>query len=360
MTGRNSAPQEPRKPIPLQIVNTTRSTDALDEEPVFPEIENGRRRRLDFLGYAPCPVRNELRQRLHRRFLALAAANGAPPVWFMPAGCHEPNPYDELWRTEDAAELPALIAETGFGGFNQPSFVRRWLDSETFAAVPDDAVRPEFADAGLLDSRRQHRVIAANVEIVLADLNRLGARPLPRTWADILHARFQGDIIVSGGPGNIHESILFSLYRDHGEDGLSALGANVREFMHPAEMAKTAGSASPRGAALYVLPWFFARAAPHRPATRVVWPEEGAYLTPQYLLQRGGENRGAALAAEYLCGSEWAEHLARIGFAPARAGSPALPGRLRWVGWDFVRTQDLDALRGRLNAAFARGHRPGQ
>jgi ABC-type Fe3+ transport system substrate-binding protein len=126
--------------------------------------------------------------------------------------------------------------------------------------------------------------------------------------------------------------------------------------MHPAKMAKTAGSQSPDGAALYLLPEFFARSGPHHATTRIVWPEEGAYLTPQYLLRKHDARPAATLVLDYLCGAEWAAHLAKIGFAPARAGSPPLPGRLRWVGWDFVRANDLDALRTVLNAAFVRGH----
>ena len=127
-------------------MNTTAETiDLLDDEPVFPENKTGVRRRLDYLGYAPCPVRNELRQRLHRCFLS-ATRHGAPePVWFMSGGCHSSNVYDELWRTTDAAELPGLLSETGFGDLNRPEFVRRWLDTGAFSQITDQAVRPNSA-----------------------------------------------------------------------------------------------------------------------------------------------------------------------------------------------------------------------
>jgi ABC-type Fe3+ transport system substrate-binding protein len=147
------------------------------------------------------------------------------------------------------------------------------------------------------------------------------------------------------------------LHKDHGEAALTALGANVRTFMHPAEMAKAAGSANPKGAALYILPWFFARSAPHREATKVVWPEEGAYLSPLYLFHKRNARPEAQLALDFLCGKTWAAYLAKISLAPARAGSPALPGRLRWLGWDYVRNHDLEAMKAPLNAAFVKGRR---
>jgi ABC-type Fe3+ transport system substrate-binding protein len=168
-----------------------------------------------------------------------------------------------------------------------------------FRAHSDDDVRPEFREAGLVDAKGVHRVFGANVEIVLTDIKRLGNRPLPKTWADILHPQFKGDIIISGEEGDIHESFLFGLHKDHGEAALTALGANVRTFMHPAEMAKTAGSANPKGAALYILPWFFAKSAPHREATQVVWPEEGAYLSPLYLFRKRNARPEAKLASGF-------------------------------------------------------------
>ena len=335
---------------------STDSAVLLDEDPVFPENENNQRRALDLLAHAPCPLRNEMRRRLHKHFRAVAQSGGAVPAWFMPAGCHSPNPYDELWQTTDAAELPGLISETGFSDYNRPEFTRRWFDTGVFGKLAAGAIRPEFHDAGLVDPKGQFHVYGAVPEVVLVDLKRLGDRPVPRTWADVLHPRFKHDVIISGEPGDIHESILHGLGCDHGEAGLAALGGNVRDFFHPAEMAKMAGSANPKGAALYILPNFFAKSCPHREAIQIVWPDEGAYLNPLYLFGKADAGPAVAPALEYFCGAEWAAHLAKTGFAPARTDAPPLPGKLRWVGWDYVCTHDLTALAATMNAAFARGY----
>ncbi len=340
----------------MNASNLSDSPDLLNDDPVFPETETNQRRRLDFLGYAPCPLRNELKGRLHRHFRAIAARGGEAPAWFMPAGCHSPNPYDELWQTTDAAALPGLISETGFGDYNRPEFLKRWFDTGVFGPVEAGAVRPEFLDAGLVDPQGQFHIYGAVPEVVLVDLNRLGDRPIPRTWADVFHPRFRHDVIVSGEQGDIHESLVYGIGKDHGEAGLAALGANVGDFFHPAEMAKMAGSANPKGAALYLLPNFFAKSCPHKQATRIIWPEEGAYMNPLYLFRKADAGPAAQPALDYLCGAEWGAHLAKVGFVPARADSPPAPGKLRWVGWDFVRTHDLEALKTANNAAFVRGY----
>lgn len=331
--------------------------DLLHEDPEFPETETGARRRLDFLGFAPCTMRNELRRRLHALQRQAGADSPHSPAWFMPAGCHSPNPYDDLWQTGDIEELPGLIAESGFGDFNRPEFASRWLDTGAFASMPADHIRPEFHEAGLVDPRGIHLVYGVSPEVILVDLDRLGDRPVPKSWSDILDPQFRGDIVTSGGPDEIHDSLVFNLYHDYGEEALEALGRNVCRFMHPAEMARTAGTSSPRGAAIYLLPGFFAAAIPQHHKTRVVWPDEGAYANPLYLLRRSGAAPDSAPFADYLTGAECAAFLHRLGYVPARAGSPAMPGRLRWVGWEYVRSHDLEALRKQLNAAFGRGHR---
>lgn len=338
-------------------MNSPAVSDLLNDDPQFPEAEDGLRRRLDYLGYAPCPVRSEMRRRMHAVFSASAVAGCVPPVWYVAAGCHSANPYDELWRETTADFFPSLISEVGFGDYTRPEFIRRWLEgSNLFAPVPAPAVRPEYRDAGLVDPRGIFHVYAVNAEVMLVDHTKLGDRPMPQSWSDLLHERFRGEVVISGEEGDIHETKLYAFHRMFGEAGLEALGANVRDFMHPAEMAKSAGAGNPKGATIYVLPWFFARSNPHREKTAIVWPREGALAGLLYLLRRREPTPGSKLPLAFLVGSDWTAHLAKVGFPPSAGGS-ALPGPLVWAGWDYVYSHDLEAIRPSLNAAFVRGRR---
>ncbi|AHF89170.1 hypothetical protein OPIT5_01785 [Opitutaceae bacterium TAV5] len=324
----------------------------LDDEPVFPETETGLRRALDYLGYAPCPVRSEMRKRLHASFRRA----GLDPVWYVPSGCHEENVYDNLWQDGDPARFPGIVSDLGLEDLLRPAFVSRALDAGVYTPLsPALPVRDAFRDAGFADPAGIHHVYAVFPYVILADLEKLGSRPLPSGWADLLHPRYRGDVVINGEAGDIHEVLLFNLYRDHGEAGLAALGANVRDFCHPSRMAKAAGSGDPDGAALYVLPWFFAKSAPRRERTALVWPVEGAYANPLYLFARPDRRPPAQHVLDFLTRGEWPALLARVGFPPATPGAPDLPGKLRWPGWEFVRNHDLATLRVPLNEAFMKG-----
>lgn len=329
--------------------------DALNEEPEFPEKESGVRRRLDYLGYAPCPIRAEMRRRLHKRFEAGRAEGRPSPLWYVPSGCHESNVYDEIWKTEDPDEFPGLVSEVGIGDFLQPTFVKRYFEGGLLEPVFHGPVREEFKQAGLFDQTGLYHVYGVLPYLILVDLKRLGARPVPESWSDLLDPRYRGDIVINGWENDIQEALLFNMYKDFGEDGLSALGSNVKDFWHPADMAKTAGTENPKGAALYVLPWFFAKSAPRTERTLLVWPKEGAYATPLYLVAKRGRRQESQSPLDFLAGEDWGSFLARAGFPPARTDSPQLPGKLRWLTWEYARSRDLEGLRAPLNAAFMKG-----
>jgi len=94
-------------------------------------------------------------------------------------------------------------------------------------------------------------------------------------------------------------------------------GANVRTFMHPAEMAKTAGSENPKGAAFISCLVFRTQRAASR-ATKIVWPEKRLPDTPVRLSKTQRTARGKT-RVDFLCGEAWAAHLAKIGLtSPGR------------------------------------------
>lgn len=311
-------------------------------------------RPLDYLGYVPCPIRIELHRRLARAFRYKAPE----PVWHLAPRSSEPDPYETLWRDGDERSLPGLISEVGFGDFLRSSFAARWLDTgfySTPSGFASAAFRPEFREAGLVDPSGVFHVFAAFPCVILADPEKLRGRPLPETWADLLHPRYHGDIILHGAEDNVHEIILLNLWRDHGDAGVSALAANVRDFWSPARIMATAGTGDPSGAALYVLPWAFARDEARASATRLVWPAEGAWCTPLYLFARRDLRLPVRYILDFFADPEWSVFLAHAGFPPAVAPAtpaPPLPGKLLWPGWDFARAHDLEPLRARLLAAF--------
>ena len=59
--------------------------------------------------------------------------------------------------------------------------------------------------------------------------------------------------------GTFCETLLMTMFKDCGKEGLEALGRNVRYGWHPSQMVKAALGSASDAPAISVMPLFFAR-----------------------------------------------------------------------------------------------------
>jgi ABC-type Fe3+ transport system substrate-binding protein len=332
------------------------SDEILEEIPIFPESEGAPLRKLDFLGYAPCPIRNEMQRRAHAFFRAREAEFGKIE-WYSPGGCGSANdPYESMWASTDEADMPGVVSDGGNSDFLRREMHERWIESGVYGAIDKSgfAMRPEYAAAGAVDPLGAMNMYGAFPSVMMVDLQRLGNRPMPTCWADLGNPVYKGDITISGWEDEIPDPLLFNTWKTYGEKGLQAFAKNVKNFWAPAQMAKTAGTGSTEGTAIYVLSLFFALGNPRDDKVRIVWPEEGAWFTPLSFQAKRSRRPVSRLPIDFFTSVEWAKFLDKAGVPACLAypGQKPLPGKLAWAGWDFIRGNDLETLRPTLNRVF--------
>ncbi|MDR3640455.1 MAG: ABC transporter substrate-binding protein [Humidesulfovibrio sp.] len=325
-------------------------------------------RELDLLLYAPCPVKLVMKDAVDR-VSADMAARGLPPLaMHVPMGCTSVEPYDPLRFETDEAALPGVIASIGFGDFWQRGFAERF--AETFEAVRPQTVSPLHEQAGMLDPRGIYTIYGCTPYLFVVDLARLDNVPPPRTWAELLEPRYSGRITMCGDGDDMADAVLMSVYKDFGLEGIKRLAESCRGFMHSSTMTKAAGAKSAGGSAsgdkdsragaIYIMPAFFACSTRQPDSVRVIWPEDGAAASPLYFLAKKSEKQRLAPLLECLT-TGFAAIPSAAWFAPLAldaARSPLPPeASLKWVGWDFIRSRDINALRDQLNAEFRTLHR---
>jgi hypothetical protein len=71
---------------------------------------------VDLLLYAPCPVKLGMKERIDRIITDFALRDTFLNI-HIPMGCTSIDPYDPIYREEDADKLPAVIGSIGFGDF---------------------------------------------------------------------------------------------------------------------------------------------------------------------------------------------------------------------------------------------------
>jgi len=123
-------------------------------------------------------------------------------------------------------------------------------------------------------------------------------------------------------------------------------------------MVKAMLGSSADAPAIGVMPLFFAQNLKGRDRYRVVWPEDGALVSPVSMLVKTDKRAELDDLVRFLAGPLVAAIFAGAFFP---AVHPAVDNRLpegaafKWVGWDYVTGQDIKALLAEANGAFRSG-----
>lgn len=312
--------------------------------------------KLNFIGYTYCPLKHTFRECFEEVFGKYLSDTGDLDFrYYVPSGCGGDDPYEDLWKAENIGRLPDVIVSVGFGDFFREEFVDKFVRKGYFKAVPYPEINPAFSDAGLIDPEGWYTVYSVFPLVMLIDRKKLGKLPVPKRWSDLLSPAYADNIIIGASHGDIHEELLFYIYKDHGEEGLIELVANIKTGWHASQMAKLAGTDSSEGAAIYVIPWMFAMSCPRTEATTVIWPEDGAMVTPIYILAKEDAAAKYKPFIEFVMGGNYGQKSADNYFPVANAEvHNKLPAgaALKWLGWEYIKSHPMDKLKEYVTEVF--------
>ncbi len=312
----------------------------------------------DLVAYLPCPIKVPFEQAIHEYLFS----QGSPEYSLQIEGNANKNEadYEALIGAKSADELPSLLITPGVNQLFGSQFLTHVLDSGQYAdaaSYSKDTARPEDA---LRDPLGYATVLAANVTLMVVDHSQLGTRPKPKRWEDLLAPDFAGAVLMRGNGKTYCETTLLAWHQMFGQAGLTQIGRSVREGCHPAQMAKVAGTGQAGGAAVYVMPYFFARNIRYQDKISLIWPDEGVIASPVTLLAKRAIAPGLRQFAEWLAGPTMARLFSRAGLpTPHPEVDSGLPAGTRylWPGWERARSTDLSSELSSAEAAFASGHR---
>jgi ABC-type Fe3+ transport system substrate-binding protein len=262
-----------------------------------------------------------------------------------------------MWKIKNIDEFPDILISFGFENYFNIEFFHNLVEKRYFKSVWEGTnINSNFSNLGCVDNDGGYTIYSVSPYILLVDKKKLGGFKVPKRWSDLFKDEYRNNIIVEGGPKSVSAAVLHYIYKDYGEKGLKMLAHNVKDIWDAAKMAKIAGMSGNKGAAVYIIPWFFAKCCGrHDEDIIIIWPEDGAFIYPLYMMIKRSKWTEFHEIVKLITGKNFGNQCAK-GCCPSL--NPYVNNRLpenssfRWIGWEYIRKNDFQKIRELANSIF--------
>ncbi|MBN2641574.1 MAG: ABC transporter substrate-binding protein [Victivallales bacterium] len=268
---------------------------------------------------------------------------------------HELSYYPYIDTLSDDSELPDVIVSADINSFFHHKFTKRFVDTGLFQSLNTPEVNEDFKDTAYFDPDGHFTMTSANLLVIVVNRARLGDIPVPERWSDLLKPCYKNTLTMRGQEGFFCNGVLMPFYRLFGIEGVIDMAGTVSRGSHPAEMVQEIERNSPAGTPFYIMPLFFAKRLKDENTFDIIFPEEGAIVSPVIMLVRAEKVKQAAKVAEFIAGQEMAQFCADAGFPSIRPDvDNHLPAqcKLFWMGWDFLKDEDPAEVKAKIDVIF--------
>lgn len=310
--------------------------------------------RPTLLALLPCGLKVSLDRALQTFAEQLAADN--TPLAYLAEGNvnHELSYYPYVDSVESVDELPDLILSSDLNAFYHRRFLERFVLPGHFVSV-NGPMRPRMAEMGYADPHGHFTQFCANalVAVHVKDVRPELAPPV--SWADFLKPEYRKSIIMRGQDSFFCSGVLVPFFRLFGMEAISRLAANVCGGMHPSQMVKMIDARAESAPPFFIMPWFFARKIKAAERIEILFPEEGAFVSPVQLLVKRNKQAELAQVIDFLMAKPLHQHCSDNFFpTPHPEVADIVPAgkKLFWIGWDFIYENDLEQVKKSVGEAF--------
>ncbi|WP_099204996.1 ABC transporter substrate-binding protein [Scatolibacter rhodanostii] len=310
-------------------------------------------------GILPCPIRVPFMEKLEAWFAAQpiqydyslqAASMGLD--WI----------EDDLIQNEHKGEeaLADVYLSAGFGLFFDRKRMGKYKENGVFSDLTGAKKLNSIFDNDKIDLKdplHQYSILGVVPAIFMVNKEALGDRTAPKSWADLMRPEFENSIALPVRDLDLFNALLLGIYKEYGEEGIKKLGKAMLSSMHPAQMIKTGTrKAEAKTPAVTVMPYFFTWMAKENGSLIPVWPEDGAIVSPIFLLSKTKTAEKIQPLVDFLFSKEVGEVFAAGGKFPST--HPEVDNQLSaektflWPGWDFIHSHDIGKLLKDLENVF--------
>ena len=296
------------------------------------------------VGLLPCPVRVPLLE----QFDAFVEKNETDIEYDLKAASHGLEWLKGTVRNvEDYNELADIYLSAGFDLFFDEKLMGKFKKAGVFkSGVKYDKFNSDFENdyMSLKDPSGANSILAVVPAVFLVNKNELNGREVPKTWADLLKPEFEKSVSLPVSDFDLFNAILLNIYKLYGDEGVKKLGKSLIQSLHPAQMVKSDRLTVNRPT-VTIMPYFFTRMTKEGGTMIPVWPEDGAIISPVFMLTKAEKLKEMESLIDFLSSKAVGEILSHKGFFPSV--NPEVENltprdkKYLWIGWDYIYNNNL-------------------
>ncbi len=309
---------------------------------------------INIVGILPCPVRIPLLEQVNKlpnidkiNYTLKAASEGVD--WLQ----------DQI-RVTKKETLADIYISAGFGLFFEDTLMKKFRDDNVFEDFYHDIeYNKDFNndEIQLQDPKGDYSMMAVVPAVFVVNTRLLGDLPMPKTWSDILKPIYEGSISLPVSDFDLFNAILIHLYQEFGEEAIVKLKKSLLKSLHPAQMIKSEkrGRVKP---IISIMPYFFTKMALPGSVLKAVWPEDGAIISPIFLLSKRAKKAELKPITDMFMSKQTGEILAHKGLFPSvhkEVDNKLVNNKFKWVGWDYINNNDIGKILNRCVKIFNEG-----
>ncbi len=329
----------------LSLLNGVIEAERTSSDATLAMAEKKNETGLNVVGLLPCPVRIPLLE----KYNAFAEEAGFSNIntELKAASVGTQWVADNLAGIKGAEDLPDLFMSAGFDLFFDLDKIGRFRKQGVFEdLVCYDDENPLFRGRNLKDPSGNYSIISVVPAVFLVNTAELNGRERPRSWEDLLKPEWEQSVSLPVGDFDLFNAILLNIHELYGDEGVTRLGRSMLQAMHPAQMIKSNRLKQQRPA-VTIMPYFFTRTAKQGGTMEAVWPEDGAIISPIFMLAKKERATELQPVVDFFASKSVGETLAHQGLFPSL--HPEVDNNLpddapmMWLGWDKILKKDLTA-----------------
>ena len=199
------------------------------------------------------------------------------------------------------------------------------------------------AFASFSDPRGMFDIYSCIPLVMVVDTEQAKGRSEPKAFSDLLSGEFENSIAFPDDGHMFDGIILTYIHQVAGDEGIRRLRKNICAIVHPSQMIKPGGIEGEK-TYIYLMPWIFGEIKARQKGMKLIWFSDGAPILP--LVVTSKSNPEAERIMSILCRKEAGRIFREKGFFPSNITGVdnALPGSLRFVGWEYLYDPSLPEI----------------